>query len=55
MQGFVWRFQDNSGHATSLQAFEDLLIIANVSVRKSVEDLERFVRGTIYLNIRYEE
>ncbi len=48
MPGFIWRFQDDSGNATSVQAFDDPLIIANVSVWKSAEDLERFVWGTLH-------
>ncbi len=48
MPGFVWRFQDESGNATGVKGFEDPMVIPNLSVWKSAEDLERFVWGTIH-------
>ncbi len=48
MPGFVWRLKDESGNATSVQAFEDPLVIPNLSVWESAEQLERFVWGTIH-------
>ena len=48
MPGFVWRFKDESGNATNVQAFEDPMLIANISVWETPEDLERFVWGTIH-------
>jgi hypothetical protein len=41
--GFVWRLQDESGDATSIQAFDDERLIINMSVWESIEDLWRFV------------
>ena len=35
--GFVWRLQTEDGDATSIQAFDDPLIIVNMSVWDSVE------------------
>jgi hypothetical protein len=40
--GFVWRLQDDSGNATSIQVFEDDLIIINMSVWESVDHLFEF-------------
>jgi hypothetical protein len=48
MPGFVWRFQDESGNATSVQAFDDPMVIVNMSVWETPEALERFVWGTIH-------
>ncbi|WP_282609685.1 DUF3291 domain-containing protein [Pelagibius sp. Alg239-R121] len=48
MPGFVWRFKDESGNATNVQAFEDPMLIPNLSVWESAVDLERFVWGTIH-------
>ena len=42
-QGFVWRLKGDSGNATSIRAFEDPLIIVNVSLWENVEALERYV------------
>jgi hypothetical protein len=41
--GFVWRLQTDQGNATSIHAFEDDLILVNMSVWESVEDLNAFV------------
>jgi GNAT superfamily N-acetyltransferase len=40
--GFVWRLQTDSGDATSLQAFDDPMIISNLTVWDSVESLRAF-------------
>jgi uncharacterized protein DUF3291 len=47
-QGFVWRLKDDSGNATSIRAFDDPLIIVNVSLWDSVEALERYVWQTVH-------
>lgn len=41
--GFVWRLQAEGGNATSLQVFDDTLIIVNMSVWTSVESLKEYV------------
>ena len=41
--GFVWRLQTEEGNATSIHAFDDDLILVNMSVWASVEDLDAFV------------
>ncbi|HEX6390428.1 MAG TPA: DUF3291 domain-containing protein [Solirubrobacteraceae bacterium] len=41
--GFIWRLQDDTGNATSIQAFDDDSIIVNMSVWASVADLRAFV------------
>ena len=40
--GFVWRLQTDDGNATSVRAFDDPLVIVNVSVWESIEALEAF-------------
>src|SRR5262249_43693540 len=40
--GFVWRLQTPEGDATAIQAFEDPLILVNLSVWESVEALRNF-------------
>jgi len=47
-EGFVWRLKDDSGNATSIRAFENPLIIVNVSVWESVASLERYVWQTVH-------
>jgi hypothetical protein len=50
MPGFVWRLKDESGDATSIQAYDDPRIIVNMSVWESVETLEKFVWQTVHAN-----
>jgi hypothetical protein len=49
--GFVWRLQDDSGDATSIQAFDDERLIINMSVWESIEDLWRFVYDSRHLEV----
>jgi hypothetical protein len=37
--GFVWRLQDDSGHATAIKAYADENILINMSVWPGIEDL----------------
>ena len=41
--GFVWRFQTEHGDATATRVFDDPLIIFNMSVWESIEDLYEYV------------
>lgn len=50
-KGFVWRLQDESGDATSIQAFDDPNIIVNMSVWESVKDLKNFIYHTHHRDI----
>jgi hypothetical protein len=40
--GFVWRFQTDEGNATAVRAFDDPLVIVNLSVWESIGALEAF-------------
>ena len=44
--GYVWRLQDESGDATSIKAFDDDLMILNLTVWESIEALADFVFRT---------
>ena len=41
--GFVWRLQTEAGDATAVRAFADPLILFNMSVWESLEELHRYV------------
>lgn len=41
--GFVWRLQTESGDATSIQVYDDNMIIINLTVWEGVESLREFV------------
>lgn len=49
--GFVWRLQTEEGDATSIQAFEDELMIVNMSVWESIEALWSFVYDGDHLKV----
>jgi hypothetical protein len=47
--GFVWRYQDDSGNATSTRPYAgDPRMAVNMSVWQDVESLERFVWQTVH-------
>jgi Domain of unknown function (DUF3291) len=41
--GFVWRLQTEDGDATAIRAFDDDMLLVNMSVWESVEALAEFV------------
>jgi hypothetical protein len=45
--GFVWRYTDESGNATSTRPYDSLTIV-NVSVWENVESLEKYVWQTVH-------
>lgn len=49
-EGFVWRLKDESGDATSIQAFSDPNIIVNMSTWESVDALKNFMFRTHHLS-----
>ena len=48
--GYVWRLQDDSGDATSIQLFDDPQIIVNMSVWDSVDALKNFIFNTHHVD-----
>ena len=49
--GFVWRLQGSDGDATSIRAFDDDLMLVNMSVWESVEALAEYVYGGGHLAV----
>ncbi len=49
--GFVWRLQDDIGDATRINAFNDPLLIINMSVWESIEALKAFAFDTVHRKI----
>lgn len=41
--GFVWRLQSESGDATSIKVYDDLMVIVNLTVWESLEALHEYV------------
>ena len=50
-KGFVWRLKDESGNATSIEMFNDPLVIVNMSVWESLEDLSAFAYHSEHLAV----
>jgi hypothetical protein len=48
IDGFVWRAQDESGHAMNMTVYDDPAILPNLTVWENVEALERFVWQTLH-------
>jgi hypothetical protein len=49
--GFVWRLQSESGDATSIKAYDDELIIVNMSVWESVESLREYAYRSTHTGV----
>ncbi|MEP7134556.1 MAG: DUF3291 domain-containing protein [Chloroflexota bacterium] len=49
--GFVWRLQSESGDATSIKAYDDELIIVNMSVWESVESLREYAYKSFHAGV----
>ena len=46
--GFVWRHQEENGNATGVQAYDDPLMLVNLTVWRSVEELKTYVYRTMH-------
>jgi Domain of unknown function (DUF3291) len=46
--GLVWRLQTDAGNATSIHAFDDELLLLNMSVWESIETLRAFTYTTAH-------
>ena len=50
--GFVWRYTDESGNATSTRPYDgDPMIAVNMSVWENVESLEKYVWQTVHKRV----
>ena len=49
--GFVWRLQSEDGDATAISAFEDDLMLINISVWDGIESLKAFVYRTVHVEL----
>jgi Domain of unknown function (DUF3291) len=48
IDGFVWRLQDDSGHAMNMRVYDDPAIMPNLTLWETPQALERFVRQTLH-------
>ncbi|PHS18508.1 MAG: hypothetical protein COA86_07380 [Kangiella sp.] len=49
--GFVWRLETEEGDATAIQAFDDPLMIVNMSVWEDIESLKNYVYKSMHVEL----
>jgi len=49
--GFVWRLQTDAGDATAIRAFDDDMLLLNMSVWESLEELAEFTYRTAHRDV----
>jgi hypothetical protein len=49
--GFVWRLKEENGNATNIDVFGDPLLIVNLSVWETVEDLKNFAYKSAHIAV----
>jgi hypothetical protein len=49
--GFVWRLQTEEGDATGIHAFDDELMLVNMSVWQDLESLRKFVYRSAHVEV----
>jgi hypothetical protein len=49
--GFIWRLQTEEGDATAIQAFDDPLLLVNLSVWEDVDSLKSFVYKSLHVEL----
>jgi len=51
MPGFVWRLQTDGGDATALRPYDDDMILVNMSVWKTPEQLREYVYRSMHVEV----
>ena len=49
--GFVWRLQSEEGDSTNIRVFENPLLLVNMSVWETVEDLKAYVYKSFHVEL----
>lgn len=49
--GFVWRLQTEDGDATSLRVFDNEMLIVNMSVWESIDELFQYTYGSDHVDV----
>ncbi len=49
--GFIWRLQTEGGDSTALRVFDDPLLLINMSVWETIEDLRNFVYRSMHVEL----
>jgi hypothetical protein len=49
--GFIWRLQSEDGDATSIDVFDDEMMLINMSVWDGIDSLKTFVYRTVHVEL----
>lgn len=49
--GFVWRLHTEDGDATTIQAFDDPMLIVNMSVWEDIDSLKNYVYKSVHVEL----
>ena len=49
--GFIWRLQSEEGDATSIDVFDDEMMLINMSVWDGIDSLKTFVYRTVHVEL----
>lgn len=49
--GFVWRLQSENGDSTSFRVFNDPLLLVNMSIWETIEDLKTYVYKSMHVEL----
>lgn len=49
--GFIWRLQSEDGDATAIRAFDDPMMLINISVWDNIESLKHFVYKSLHVEL----
>jgi hypothetical protein len=52
--GFVWRLQTEDGDATAVRPYDDDMVLINMSVWESLEDLRQFVYRSVHSDVMHQ-
>ncbi len=50
-EGFIWRLQSEEGDSTAIRAFDEPLLLVNMSVWDSIEALKFFVYKSVHVEL----
>jgi hypothetical protein len=50
-EGFVWRLQGDEGSSTTIRAFDDPLLLVNMSVWRDLDSLKNYVYKSVHVDL----
>ena len=50
-EGFIWRLQGDEGNSTTIKAFDDPMLLVNMSVWRDMESLKNYVYKSVHVEL----